>query len=245
MKTILNCVIIDDDPDAIEILSDYISKFPNLKLLQTYTNPIAALSELSFKPDIDVLFLDIDMPGISGIQLAENLRERVGNIVFTTAHAQYAIKSYDLKVKYYLLKPFDLGQFAAVIADLISSVYVKMDTFSTLDDAIYLRTGERGKLTKVLKTDLLFIQAAGNYVQLLLEDRQYTIYMTLKEMEDILDTDARFYRVHKSYIVNEDHVKRVVGNTIDLGKYQVTMSSQYKNSFMEYLEQKTLISKRL
>lgn len=245
MKNILNCIIIDDDPDAVEILRDYICEFPGLKLLKTYTSPAIALTELSHNLDVDLLFLDIDMPGISGIQLAENLKEQVGTIVFTTAHAEYAIKSYDLKVRYYLLKPFDLGQFAAVIADLISSTYVKTDTFSTLDDAFYLRTGERGKLTKVLKTDILFIQAAGNYVQLLLEDRQYTIYMTLREMEDILNTDLRFYRIHKSYIVNEDHVKRVVGNTVDLGKYQVTMSSQYKSNFMEYLEQKTLVSKRL
>ncbi|NRF41116.1 LytTR family DNA-binding domain-containing protein [Pedobacter foliorum] len=244
MKNILNCVIIDDDPDAIEVLRDYIAEFPGLKLVQMYTNPAIALANV-IADQADLFFLDIDMPGISGIQIAERLKEREGTIVFTTAHAEYAVKSYDLMVKYYLLKPIDFGKFASVVSDVISLNYIKPDSSDVSDDAIYVRTGERGKVTKVLKSDILYIQAAGNYVQLLLQDKNHTTYMTLSEMADELGDDSRFYRVHKSYIINEDYVERVIGNIIDLGKYQVPMSSQYKNSFRSYLEQKTLVSKRL
>lgn len=247
MNNILNCVIVDDDHDAVEVLRDYISQFPALSLTQVYMSPIVALTEVGVSDHIDLLFLDIDMPGISGVELAERLKDRVRHIIFATAHREYAMTSYDLLVKYYLLKPFDFVRFASVISDVIYSSYAnpRAEHPSVSDDDLYLRTGEKGRITRVLKSDILYIQAASNYVSVLLQNMLYTTYMTLTEMTEILKTDSRFFRVHKSYIINKDHVKLVAGNTIDLGKYQVPMSTQYKNAFTSYLGKKTLTSKRL
>lgn len=245
MKNTLNCVIIDDDHDGVEVLQDYISQFPTLNLTQVYMNPVTALTEVGLSEQVDLLFLDIDMPGISGTELAERLKDRVGHIIFATAYREYTMTSYDLLVKYYLLKPFDFVRFASVISDVIYSSYAKTEHPSVSDDDLYLRTGEKGKITRVLKSDILYIQAASNYVSVLLQNVLYTTYMTLTEMTEILETDNRFFRVHKSYIINKDHVKLIAGNTIDLGKYQVPMSTQYKNAFTSYLGKKTLTSKRL
>jgi Response regulator of the LytR/AlgR family len=245
MRNILNCVIIDDDHDGIEVLQDYISQFPTLNLTQVYTSPVTALTEVGLSDQVDLLFLDIDMPGISGVELAGHLKDRVGHIIFATAHREYAMNSYNLLVKYYLLKPFDFVRFASVISDVIYCNYTRPGHPSASDDDMYLRTGERGRATKVLKSEILYIQAASNYVSVQVRDTLYTTYMTLTEMTEKLKQDERFFRVHKSYIINKDHVKVVAGNTIDMGNHQVPMSSQYKNAFTTYIGKKTLTSKRL
>ncbi|WP_316747596.1 LytTR family DNA-binding domain-containing protein [Pedobacter gandavensis] len=244
MKNQINCVIIDDDQFAIDILRDHILEVPALSLYKSYTNPITALSELLETRNIDLLFLDINMPELSGLQVAESLKHKIKNIVFTTAHSKYAIKAFDVQARHYLLKPIDLNNFIEVVSSIIISS--KTSKLTNIDDESYfIHTGERGKLTRVQKKEIVYIQAAINYVDLFLQNKRYTIYMTMKEMELVFESDPRYFRVHKSYIINRDFVDSITGNIIKLGDYQALMSSPYKNEFMKYLSERTLLSKRL
>lgn len=244
VKKKIQCIVVDDDQFSVNMLKDYIAEIPRLQIKGIYTNPVKALMEV-IETGADLIFLDINMPGISGIQFAENLKHKAQNIIFTTAFANYAVEAFDVSAKHYLLKPIELSKFIEVVTDVIYNCF-DANAVAELDvTSFFLRTGERGKLTKVLKSDIVFIQAAGNYVQLLTEVDQHMIYMTIKEMVDVLKNDRFFFRVHKSYIINAHFVKKIIGNTVNLGKYDVLISNQYKSDFADYLKDRILMSKRI
>ncbi|RQO66599.1 hypothetical protein DBR40_22225 [Pedobacter sp. KBW01] len=243
MKNIINCVIIDDDPFAIKVIANHIAEIPRLQILQTYTNPIKALSEInSLKNKLDLIFLDIDMPGLTGINFAESVRHSFPNIIFTTAFAEYAVKAFDLRAKHYLLKPIDLDIFSQKVYTVLLECFD--NPLDEDNDAFYLRVGERGYRVKVLKEDIIYIQAAGNYLHIFTSETHYTIYYSLQEMVQKLLGNTRFFRVHKSYIINTDYVHSIQGNTIHLQKYDVLMTVPYKADFVRYLEDNTLLFRK-
>jgi len=243
MKNIIKCVIIDDDPFAIKVITNHIAEIPRLQILQTYTNPIRALSEInSLKNKPDLIFLDIDMPGLSGINFAESVRHSFPNIIFTTAFAKYALKAFDLRVKHYLLKPIDLATFSQKVYTVLLECFD--NPLDEDNDAFYLRVGERGYRVKVLKEDIIYIQGAGNYLHIFTSETHYTIYYSLGEMLLTLSSNTKFFRVHKSYIINANYIHSIQGNTIHLKKYDVLMTAPYKTDFVRYLENNTLLYRK-
>lgn len=243
MKNIINCVIIDDDPFAIKVITNHIAEIPRLQILQTYTNPIKALSEInSLKIKPDLIFLDIDMPGLSGINFAESVRHSFPNIIFTTAFAKYALKAFDLRAKHYLLKPIDLATFSQKVYIVLLECFD--NPLDEDNDAFYLRVGERGYRVKVSKEAIIYIQAAGNYLHIFTSETHYTIYYSLVEMAKKLQGDTKFFRVHKSYIINVNYILSIQGNTIHLQKYDVLMTVPYKADFVRYLEDNTLLYRK-
>lgn len=246
MKNPISCIFIDDELTAINILEDFASEMPRLKVHRTFTNPVEALSEISVEPDRQLIFMDIDMPSMTGLRLADNLKHSPHKIIFTTSHAEHAIAAFKVRAKHYLLKPFNIGDFAEVVNEVISEYYDSQILVRGNRKAFFLRTnGERGKLIKVLKKDIIYLQGSNNHVHIYTPENDYSVYMTIKEMEELLSCDAYFYRVHKSYIINTRFVQEINGHTIDLGKYEVLMTPQYKQAFMDEVSKDILISKRL
>ncbi|MBO9672230.1 MAG: response regulator transcription factor [Sphingobacteriaceae bacterium] len=246
MKHSISCIIIDDDPTAINILQDHIAEMPRLKIHRTFTKPVEALSEISAESNKQLIFLDIDMPAISGLRLADILKPKSHNIIFTTSHPEFALDAFKVRAKHYLLKPFNIGDFAEVVNEVLSEYYDAQSLVRENEEAFFLRTnGERGRLTKVLKKDIIYLQGSNNHVHIYTPTNDYSVYMTIKEMEEKLRENEHFYRVHKSYMINTTFVKEINGHKIDLGKYEVLMTPQYKEAFMNYIESQTLISKRL
>lgn len=242
MKNTLNCVIVDDDKSAIRILTDHIQEFPNLKIVKTYTRPVQALSELSRDQNVDLIFLDIDMPGMSGIQLAENLQSMTPNIIFTTAHDKFAVKAFDVRAKDFLLKPIALETFATKVNKVINECFSNDENYI---DTAFFRPGDRGTISRINKTEISYIQAAGNYVDIYSGEDRHTIYMTIKEMTEILSKGNQFFRVHKSFLINGSYVTRIVGNIVYLGKHPIPMSDPYKGKFTDFIVKNTWISKRI
>ncbi|MFD2584575.1 LytR/AlgR family response regulator transcription factor [Pedobacter vanadiisoli] len=246
MKHSISCIIIDDDPTAINILQDHIAEMPRLKIHRTFTKPVEALSEISAESNKQLIFLDIDMPAISGLRLADILKPKSHNIIFTTSYPEFALDAFKVRAKHYLLKPFNIGDFAEVVNEVLSEYYDAQSLVRENEEAFFLRTnGERGRLTKVLKKDIIYLQGSNNHVHIYTPTNDYSVYMTIKEMEEKLRENEHFYRVHKSYMINTSFVKEINGHKIDLGKYEVLMTPQYKEAFMNYIESQTLISKRL
>lgn len=246
MKNTISCIIIDDDPTAINILHDYIAEMPRLKVHRTFTKPLEALSEISAESDKQLIFLDIDMPAMSGLRLADNLKHKLHNIIFTTSYPEFALDAFKVRAKHYLLKPFNMADFAEVVNEVLSEYYGTQRLVQENEEAFFLRTnGERGRLTKVLKKDIIYLQGSNNHVHIYTPTNDYSVYMTIKEMEEKLRENEHFYRVHKSYMINTTYVKEINGHKIDLGKYEVLMTPQYKEAFMDYIESQTLVSKRL
>ncbi|WP_316851561.1 LytR/AlgR family response regulator transcription factor [Pedobacter agri] len=244
MKKTYNCVIIDDDRSAIAILTDHIEEFPNLHVLKTFTKPLQALSELNQDQNIDLIFLDIDMPGLSGIQLAENLQTQSPNIIFTTAHDRYALKAFDVRARDFLLKPIELETFAKVVNRVLKECFVKQIKKFNYDDLAFFRPGPRGIIDAIGISAVTHIRAAGNYVDVFTAEERHTIYMTISELSEILCGGDQFFRVHKSYLINGSYVTRIVGNIVYLGKHPIPMSSPYKDRFQQFIKENIWKSKR-
>jgi len=240
----LRCVVIDDEKHSISILSDYIETNPNLNLVKTYVDPLVALSEISIKDKIDFIFLDIDMPDITGIELAKKLVNRARFIVFTTAFTKYAVEAFEVDASRYLVKPISKPKFIKTVWDILESETKKIEKSKQSGRKFFfVSIGDRSQRLKIKKSKILFFESEKNYINIVTEETKYMVYLTMKEVEkDFWGT--LFYRVHRSFFVNAEKVEKVIGNTLKMGSYIVPMGNSYKDSFNEFLERKTLRSGR-
>ncbi|MCX2575712.1 LytR/AlgR family response regulator transcription factor [Pedobacter sandarakinus] len=240
----LRCVVIDDEKHSISILSDYIETNQNLTLVKTYLDPLVALSEISIKDKIDFIFLDIDMPSITGIELAKKLVNRARFIVFTTAFTKYAVEAFEVDASRYLVKPISKPKFIKTVWDILESETKKIEKSKQSGRKFFfVSIGDRGQRLKIKKSKILFFESEKNYINIVTEETKYMVYLTMKEVEkDFWGT--LFYRVHRSFFVNAEKVEKVIGNTLKMGSYVVPMGNSYKDSFNEFLERKTLRSGR-
>jgi len=240
----LRCVVIDDEKHSISILSDYIETNPNLKLVKTYLDPLTALSQISIKDKIDFIFLDIDMPEITGIELAKKLVNRARFIVFTTAFTKYAIEAFEVDASRYLVKPISKPKFIKTVWDILEGETKKIEKAKqAAKKYFFVSIGDRGQRLRIKISKILFFESEKNYIKIVTEENKYVVYLTMKEVEkDFWGT--LFYRVHRSFFVNAEKVEKVIGNTLRLGSYVVPMGNNYKESINEFLERKTLRSGR-
>jgi DNA-binding LytR/AlgR family response regulator len=240
----LRCVVIDDEKHSISILSDYIETNPNLKLVKTYLDPLIALSEINIKDKIDFIFLDIDMPEITGIELAKKLVNRARFIVFTTAFTKYAIEAFEVNASRYLVKPISKPKFIKTVWDILDGERKKIEGIRIAQKKyFYVSIGDRGQKLKIKKSKILFFESLKNYMKIVTEQEDYTVYLTMKEVEKEF-WGTLFYRVHRSYFVNEERVEKIAGNTLKLGAHIIPMGNSYKQGFIEFSENKTLRSGR-
>jgi len=242
MKNKLRCVIIDDEKHAITLLTGYIETIPALELVKTFADPLKALSNIYPEDKIDIIFLDIEMPHIDGIELAAQLKTKSKAIIFTSAYQQYSIDAFDLRATQFLVKPIKLSKFTTVLMNIIETDFSSAEKPGK--NIVFIKTGEKGKLTRVHKQNILYFEGAKNYVNMVTTECEQLVYLTLKEVEELLSSDL-FYRVHRSHVINARKIEKIVGNTINLGSgYQVQMGTCYKNGLIKFLEEKTLMSGR-
>ncbi|CAH0266658.1 MULTISPECIES: LytTR family DNA-binding domain-containing protein [unclassified Pedobacter] len=242
MKNKVRCVIIDDEKHAISLLKTYISSMPNLELFKTFNNPLEALSGITAEDDIDIIFLDIEMPHLSGIELAKELRPKARSIIFTSAYNR-SLEAFEVRANHYLLKPLNLAKFTQTVMSIIDNELSKTDGEGK--NIKFFKTGEKGKLSRIDKQEILYFESAKNYVSMVTADKKELVYLTLKEVEKIFCKDL-FYRVHRSHVINADKIQKIVGNTINLGQgYQVQMGGTYKSGLLKFLEEKTLLTGRI
>lgn len=235
----LSCVVIDDDEFCIEILKDCIDDLPQLELIKSYTDPILAVKEISlFKIPIDFLMLDIDMPKISGLELASLIRHKVDKLIFTTAHSRYSLEAYDVLCNQYLLKPFSPQKFAQTIDRLITTP----DRGSQWPkESIFIKSGNNGKYLMLKFDDIIYFNALEHYVVIHTSDTQYIQHLSLKEVEYALRDNQNFIRIHKSHIISKNHIQSIHGNTIVLtNKFEITIGATFKNSFNHFLNSNLL-----
>jgi two-component system, LytTR family, response regulator len=241
------CLVIDDESHALELLTDYIQSVPSLQLVKTFQDPIAALMEIMPGNPYDFIFLDIDMPGLSGLELARSLRTKTRFLIFTTAHSKYTLEAFDVEADHYLLKPIALSKFATVVARLLQeAVKAKQPLIANQDDKAFFVKGEqKNKFIKIHPDNILAVEGLKNYVVLHTHSHKHVVYLTMKELEEALSASNGFRRVHKSFIVATSHVTQVEGNTITLtNNMQVPIGNSYRQAFYDYIASKAYISGR-
>jgi DNA-binding LytR/AlgR family response regulator len=242
MMNKIRCVIIDDERHAITLLTNYISSIQNLELVKTFTDPLQALTNITAADKIDLIFLDVEMPHLSGIELAKDLKTKTKSIIFTSAYQKYALDAFDVRATHYLLKPIKQAKFIQTVMSIIENELNEKD--DPAKNISFIKTGEKGKLTRVKKQEILYFESAQNYVNMVTEEKKQLVYLTLKDVEKLFCNDL-FYRVHRSHVINVMKIQKIVGNTINLGQgHLVQMGDAFKSGLMNFLKEKTLLSGR-
>ncbi|MCU0355774.1 MAG: LytTR family transcriptional regulator DNA-binding domain-containing protein [Cytophagales bacterium] len=238
----ITCVVIDDEPPAIEILENHIRKVPFLKHTASYDNPVEAAAALS-RQCPDLVFLDVQMPELSGVQLVRLLAGK-SKVVFTTAHSQYAVDAYENNVADYLLKPISFERFLKASQRVFESfppVVPGQPEAAPADDYVFIKS--QHKFVRVPLCEIVYLEGLGNYVSLYTPSERFIVHSSLRDLEEKLPA-ARFIRVHKSYLVSLDHVKSVEGNQITLAcqdrECVVPIGEVFRTAFYQLLNRKTV-----
>ncbi|MGQ7854385.1 LytR/AlgR family response regulator transcription factor [Pedobacter sp. WC2501] len=236
----LKCAIIDDEAFAIKLLEEQLALIPNLSIHKIFTNPIKALVEISQEDEIDILFLDIDMPELSGIDLAAKLVGKVRFIIFTTAYSQYALEAFGVYAFDYLLKPIEPIKLIDSVNRVLQN-YRQPQQYSLSKNIFFIKGEFKGKYIGIKSDDIILFYTKEHYIMIETTTGQYRTNESLRHIEEKLVNDERFIRVHQSNIINMEKIQHVDGNTIYLSnKWKVPVSDFYKKKFMELLSKNLL-----
>ncbi len=244
----LTCAIVDDEPLALSLLESYVNKTPILELRGKFGSAVNALPALTETP-VDLLFLDIQMPELNGMELSRIL-EADTRIIFTTAFSQYALDSYKVNALDYLLKPISYADFLKSANKALRWYELlregggtKTDTVAGTSprvESIFVKT--EYKLVQVELRNILYIEGLKDYVKIYVEGEPHPILslMSMKNLEDMLPAN-RFVRVHRSFIVQPEKIKVIERGRIVFDKKYIPISDNYKQKFMEFLSQRSLL----
>lgn len=242
----MKCFIVDDEAHALEVLARYVEKTPGLELAGTEENPLVALNIITeAKEVLDITFVDVDMPQLSGVELAELINTHT-TVVFTTAYPDYAFQAFEKNAVDYLLKPISYERFLKAIHKVKERFAGKNIADDTKDgrDHFFVKSEIKGKIVRVDLAAIDYIEALQNYVRIHSGSDTLTTYLTMKEVEENLP-ENKFSRVHKSFIVNSAKVRALEGNQIILSnKSVIPLGANYRTTFMETIMPKLIKSKR-
>lgn len=246
---ILTCCVIDDEPLAADLLESYVNKTPFLRLEGKYPGAVTALPALSEKP-VDLLFLDIQMPGLNGLEFSRIIGRRT-RIVFITAFEQYALDSYKVNALDYLLKPVSYADFVQAADKALQwfELSRKTETAATAGmsgrceyESIFIKT--EYKLVQIELKKIVYVEGLKDYVKIYIEGEAHPVLSltSMKAMEELLP-ESRFVRVHRSFIVQPEKIRVIERNRIVFGKTYIPISDSYKAAFMEFVAKHSLLPK--
>ncbi len=237
----IRCLIVDDEPLALDIIEDYVLKTPFLELVNKFNSPFQAIEALQSKK-IDLIFLDIQMPGLSGIEFSK-LLQNGPKVIFTTAYSQYALEGFKVDALDYLVKPINYQEFLkasnkALTWFNLTEQNIEQKTEIHSNTSIFVKS--EYKLLKVDFDNILYIEGLKDYVKIYLKDQVKPILslMSLKTLEEKLPSE-QFMRVHRSFIVNLHQIARIERNRIVFGSVYIPIADSYKEPFQEFLNKKS------
>lgn len=236
-----NCVVVDDEPIARKIVSNYIEQMPFLQLVAEHINALSTIDYLRSNPEVDIIFLDINMPNLSGLQLVKIIHPHQP-IIFTTAYSEYAVESYELNAVDYLLKPFSFERFT-------KAVYKAIDAIKTSDKKDDIINDEKkevffiksdGKNYPVLLDDIIYCEAMKNYTMVMLKNEKKLMpLMSLSKFETLLlEAGGEFIQVHRSFIISRKHIAAIAPNSVTVYKFEIPIGVQFKEGFFKKIGMK-------
>lgn len=229
----MRCIIVDDEPIARQGIKKLVAQIPQLELLDTFNSGKSASTFIT-STEVDLVFLDIQMPGISGIEFARTIPKHT-LIIFTTAYSEYALDSYEVDAIDYLVKPIDPAKFRKAVEKAIAyhSLLLEEDTKNVEnvgDEYIFVKSDRR--YFKVNLKDILFIEGLKDYVIIQMEDQRIITRLNVKNMHDMLPKNT-FLRINRSYIVNKNHVDSFDNNDIFIKNHEISIGNSYRDAFFE------------
>ena len=225
----MKCIIVDDTKAARAAIKQLITQVDFLELLTEFDNGVDAFNFLK-KEDVDLIFLDVEMPNMSGIEFLKSLEKRP-IVILNTAKKEYAAEAFELNVADYLVKPLTLPRFLTATnraKEIFDSKSHSVDT--TEKEYIFIRAN--GVLTKVQIKDIQYIQALGDYVNIYAEDKRHTVHLNLRAIEEKLPAEL-FYRIHRSYLINIDKITSIEKETAYIVKHPIPIGEAYKSALLK------------
>lgn len=235
----LKCIIIEDEPLARNLMIEYVRKIPSLDLIEAFPNPLAALETLQ-TAEVDILFLDVQMPEITGISLLKILKKRP-LVVLTTAYSEYALEGYELDVADYLLKPITFERFLKAVDKVTQRIESTRKTSAPQEVSaapsappfVFVKDGT--KLIKVRLDEILYVEGLKDYVTIHTPQQKIISLQRLKTLEEQLPAD-KFIRIHNSYIVALDAIKMIQKNEVQVGNALLPVGDTYRKAFKEFID---------
>lgn len=246
----LKCIAVDDEPLALDIIEDYISKVPFLELVKRTENAIDAL-QIVQAGGIDLVFLDVQMPDLTGIQFLK-IATGKSNFILTTAYSQYALESYDLNVSDYLLKPIAFDRFYKAVEKVhnlvlksevsaapspLLTVSAPAATIQPVQDFIFVKTEH--KIQKIQLDDILYIEGLKDYISIFTKTERVITLQNMKKMEETLP-QTQFIRVHKSYIISLDKIESIERSRISIVGKIIPIGDTYREEFFKRIDKKNI-----
>jgi DNA-binding LytR/AlgR family response regulator len=232
----IHCLIVDDEPMAREILEDHLSKINSVQVVASCKNAVDAFNVIAAKK-IDVIFLDINMPEISGLSFAKSINKKM-KLIFTTAYREYAVDGFDLQAVDYLLKPISFDRLYQSINKYIdecipSDLQKDKENIEEKSDFIFVRSDR--KMIKVNFVEILYIESLGDYIKIILGTKNIVTRETISSIEAKLPKNM-FLRTHRSFIVSIKHIVSFTNEYIEINKKSIPISRSYKTSVLNRLE---------
>lgn len=225
------CLIVDDEQLARQLLEDFVSKVPMLELKGMCKNPLEAM-EILKEENIDILFLDIQMPELTGVEFVKTLVHKPA-IIFTTAYSEYALEGYQLDILDYLVKPFPFDRFIKAVNKAIEYIDLKRNSGDAkVGDSDYLLLHADHKIYKVHLDDIEYIEGLKEYVSYYTKEKRIIVLQSLKSIEESLPS-KRFIRIHRSYIVPIEKIKTLDGNQVQIGGKLIPIGRSYKDDVLK------------
>lgn len=245
---ILKCIAVDDEPLALDIIADYVAKVPFLELVKRTENAIEAM-QLVQEGNIDLVFLDIQMPELTGIQFLK-IAGNKANYILTTAYSQYALESYDLNVSDYLLKPIAFDRFYKAVEKVRNQLQkqeiavtaptpepVAAPVNAPIQDFIFVKTEH--KIQKIELDDILYIEGLKDYISIFTKNERVITLQNMKKMEETLPK-GEFIRVHKSYIISVDKIESIERSRISIAGKTIPVGDTYRDAFFKLIDSRNV-----
>ena len=232
----IKTLIVDDEPLAQNVIQQYAKKLPQLSIVGTCNDAICAHRFLQEK-EVDLLFLDINMPKLSGISFLRNLKN-APMVIFTTAYSEYALEGFELDAIDYLKKPFSFDRFCKAVFKVEELLQLKNTSLTQKNsvevetDFLFIKSNK--KTIKVKFSEIFYIEGLGDYIQIHLENQKVITNLSMKKIISLLPGN-KFYRIHKSYIISLDKIDLIEGNMVQIKKNKLPVGNSYRHDFMEFI----------
>ncbi|QXU43261.1 LytTR family DNA-binding domain-containing protein [Pedobacter sp. D749] len=231
-------IVVDDDYSSLELISEYIDLQPNIKLIKTFSDPLLGLKAINelLKP-VDILFLDVEMPKMNGIELAKLTKHKARKLIFTSAHTKYAFDSYEVQANAYLLKPFSYSKFSQTLKEVLQ---VEKNHFNQKVDQDFIllkSTSQNVKFIRVNIRTIIAMESQNKEVKIYTSDEIIFAYSSLSKLLKLLEHTDNFSQIHKSFIISQNHIKGIERKYVLLANdLKIPIGRMYKDFYYKILE---------
>jgi DNA-binding LytR/AlgR family response regulator len=231
----IKAIIVDDEPLARQVIMQYAMEVPGLEIICCCGNALEA-NRILKEEKVDLMFLDVNMPVLSGLDFLKNL-QHPPLVVLTTAYSDYALEGYELNILDYLKKPFSFDRFFKAIqkAEEQLALIGQKAGFRANTNYIFIKANK--KTVRVGIEDIWFIEGLGDYIKIHLKDSHLVTNLSMKKMEELLPSNE-FFRIHKSFIIRLDRIQSIEGNLVEIGKHRLPVGSNYRQAFNDLIDQR-------